>query len=205
VHPTADLPRVSSFPELKGYRSIETGTYVRYPLDEQPKISEADDELSWLEGVLCDWSVATALSYFVVVVATRTGPVLVPRTSRVQTCRRRPQLSHRSTPTKPPASSQQHPEDVRHARLAGGRRARHNAPCLKRVMPAERGHSLGASVCDHVSIDPVLRSEEVIDTCHHCADIALDSSACDEIKGLLITESRSGVRCPARSVAAGHQ
>ena len=46
VHPTADLPRASWFPELKGYRSTETGTYVRDPLDEQPKISEADDELS---------------------------------------------------------------------------------------------------------------------------------------------------------------
>jgi hypothetical protein len=46
VHPTADLPRASWFPELKGYRSTETGTYLRDPLDEQPKISEADDELS---------------------------------------------------------------------------------------------------------------------------------------------------------------
>jgi hypothetical protein len=70
----------------RGYRSTETGTYVRYPLDEQPKISEADDELSWLEDVLCDWERRYSLSYFVD--ATPTGPVLVPRTSRVKTCRR---------------------------------------------------------------------------------------------------------------------
>jgi len=51
VDPIAELPRAWWFPKLKGYRSTETGTYVRYPLDEQPKLSEADDELSWLEVV----------------------------------------------------------------------------------------------------------------------------------------------------------
>lgn len=48
MHPTAQLPRAWWFPDLKGYRSTETGTYVRFPLDEQPKISASDD-LSWLE------------------------------------------------------------------------------------------------------------------------------------------------------------
>lgn len=51
MQPTAELSRAWWFPDLKGYRSTETGTYVRYPLDEQPKVSWADDELSWLEGV----------------------------------------------------------------------------------------------------------------------------------------------------------
>jgi hypothetical protein len=49
MHPTARLPRAWWFPDLKGYRSTETGTYVCYPLDEQPKVSAADDEFRWLE------------------------------------------------------------------------------------------------------------------------------------------------------------
>jgi hypothetical protein len=49
MHPTARLPRAWWFPDLKGYRSTETGTYVCYPLDEQPKVSVADDEFRWLE------------------------------------------------------------------------------------------------------------------------------------------------------------
>jgi hypothetical protein len=63
----------------------------------------------------------------------------------------------------------------------------------------------GDSVSDHVSIDPGLRSEEAIDTCHHGADITLDSSAVDEIEGFLTAEPRSGVRCSAGSVTAGNQ
>jgi hypothetical protein len=51
VHPAARLPRAWWFPDLEGFRSTETGTYVRYPLDEQPKVSAADDTLSWLEDV----------------------------------------------------------------------------------------------------------------------------------------------------------
>jgi hypothetical protein len=49
MHPTARLPRAWWFPDLKGYRSTESGTYVCYPLDEQPKVSAADDEFRWLE------------------------------------------------------------------------------------------------------------------------------------------------------------
>ena len=37
------------FPDLPGFRSKETGTYVPCPLDEQPKVTASDD-LSWLEG-----------------------------------------------------------------------------------------------------------------------------------------------------------
>lgn len=52
LRPTARLPRAWWFPELKGYRSVEISTYVRYHLDEQPKVSIAvDDDLSWLKDV----------------------------------------------------------------------------------------------------------------------------------------------------------
>jgi hypothetical protein len=47
MHPTARLPRAWWFPSLKGYRSGDLATYVRFPLDEQPQVSVAED-LSWL-------------------------------------------------------------------------------------------------------------------------------------------------------------
>jgi hypothetical protein len=48
MHPTARLPRAWWFPSLKGYRLGDDATYVRFPLDEQPQVSAADD-LRWLE------------------------------------------------------------------------------------------------------------------------------------------------------------
>lgn len=76
------------------------------------------------------------------------------------------------------------------------------APC-----PADAAGpcALGGSVCDHVSIDGGLRSEETVDTCHHSSDVALDRSASYEVEGFLLAEPRSGVRCSARGVTAGHQ
>ena len=75
--------------------------------------------------------------------------------------------------------------------------------------PERLGHPMGSMVvsrvCDHVSIDRGLRSEETVDTCHHRCGIALDGSAGYEVEGLPLAEPRSGVRCSARGVTAGHQ
>jgi hypothetical protein len=42
-HPLASLPRLWSFPGLRGYRSDERATYVRHDLDEQPPVPEQED------------------------------------------------------------------------------------------------------------------------------------------------------------------
>jgi hypothetical protein len=47
-HPLASLPRVWSFPALRGYRSDGRATYVRHDLDEQPPVPSQKD-LGWLE------------------------------------------------------------------------------------------------------------------------------------------------------------
>jgi hypothetical protein len=46
----ARLPRAWWFPDLKGFRSAARATYVRFDLDEQPRVNVAEDDLSWLEG-----------------------------------------------------------------------------------------------------------------------------------------------------------
>lgn len=76
------------------------------------------------------------------------------------------------------------------------------APC--RWMEPVCG-ALGDSVCGHDSIDTGLRAEEAVDTCHHGADVARDRSAGYEVEGFLLAEPRSGVRCSARGVTAGHE
>jgi hypothetical protein len=47
-HPLASLPRVWSFPALRGYRSDGRATYVSHDLDEQPPVPSQKD-LGWLE------------------------------------------------------------------------------------------------------------------------------------------------------------
>ena len=73
------------------------------------------------------------------------------------------------------------------------------------MLPPSMTQLTTQSVCDHVPIDPGLRFEEVLDTCHHGADIALDRSTRDEIEGFLTAEPRSGVRCSAGCVTPGHE
>jgi hypothetical protein len=38
------------FPPIRSYRSGARATYVRYDLDDQPRLAALDDQLSWLEG-----------------------------------------------------------------------------------------------------------------------------------------------------------
>ena len=47
----AQLPRAWWFPELEGYRSSDDDTYLRHELDEQPRLGDLDEDLSWLEGL----------------------------------------------------------------------------------------------------------------------------------------------------------
>ena len=59
------------------------------------------------------------------------------------------------------------------------------APATRWLRAAAGLCALGDSVCDHVSIDRGLRSEETVDTCHHSGDVALDRSASYEVEGFL--------------------
>ena len=84
-------------------------------------------------------------------------------------------------------------------------RTRLPAPATRWLRAAAGLCALGDSMCDHVSIDRDLRFEETVDTCHHSSDVARDRSASYEVEGFLLAEPRSGVRCSARGVTAGHQ
>src|SRR5579884_1809700 len=59
MHPAASLPRVWWFPKLNGFRSNDSGTYIRYPLEQQPKIPTFPHPLSWLEQEpeKADWAI----------------------------------------------------------------------------------------------------------------------------------------------------
>jgi hypothetical protein len=49
AHPLASLPRVWWFPQISGFFG-ECPTYVRHALDDQPRVPNLDDRLSWLEA-----------------------------------------------------------------------------------------------------------------------------------------------------------
>src|SRR6266498_2772853 len=60
---------------------------------------------------------------------------------------------------------------------------------------------------DHLSIDSnfTLRAEDALYTSRDSANISLDFSTSNKIKGFLTAEARSCVRCSTHSITAGHQ